>query len=129
MQAVRAGSYLQLTIHRLSPAVDQTSGSGHFAYELQENVAGLRVPIALGEVPSHANALRRAGFVTVIRLVLRSAEAQGRALEQIKGLLDVDVPPHLFLSRVKRIGVQYVAEGDEGSAELARTVTRREARA
>lgn len=103
-------------------------GAEDFADELRENVAGLRVPVARGEVPSHAKALRRAGFVTVIRLVLRSAEAQGRALEQIKGLLDVDVPPHLFLSRVKRIGVQYVGDGDEGSAELARTVMHREAR-
>jgi len=103
-------------------------GAEDFADELRENVAGLRVPIALGEVPSHADALRRAGFVTVIRLELRSAEAQGRALEQIKGLLDVDVPPHLFLSRVKRTEVQYVAAGDERSAKLARTVTRRESR-
>ena len=89
---------------------------------------GSEGPDCAREVPAHVKALRRDRFVTVIRLVMRSAEAQRRALEQIKGLLDVDVPPHLFLSRVKRTSVGYVVDGDEGGTTLSRRVTRREAR-
>jgi hypothetical protein len=106
-------------------AATYSAGVEGFADELRENVAGLKVPVALGEVPPYVQSLRDSGFVTVIRLMLRSVDAQARALEQIKGLLDVDVPPHLFLHRVQRIEVRYVTAGDDGRTELAREVTGR----
>lgn len=79
---------------------------------LRDSVAALKVPVPLDEVPERVATLGPAGFVTVVRLVLRSGQACARAREQMLELESSDVPFHLFLDRVATITLRRVtAEG------------------
>ena len=74
-----------------------------FADALRENVAALKVPVPLDEVPERVADWAARGFVTVVRLVMRSEQACARARQQIVELESSDVPVHLFLDRVATI--------------------------
>jgi hypothetical protein len=77
-----------------------------FADELRENVASLKVPVPLDDVPEPVQAFAHCGLVTVVRLRLRSAVALERAGLQLDELISSDVPFHLFLERVERISIR-----------------------
>ena len=77
-----------------------------FAQELRENVASLKVPIPLDDMPEPVLDFAGRGFVTVIRLRLRSALALERTLGQLDELVSSDVPFHLFLERVEKITIR-----------------------
>lgn len=66
------------------------------------------------------------GFVTVIRLVLRSDAARERAKAQFDELASSSVPFHLFLERVAAITLRTTGEGaPEAVRVLARSARRR----
>lgn len=92
------------------------------ADELRANVSSLKTPVPLEVVPS-AVAAFGGWAATVVRLPLRDASALERAREQLRDLAAGDVPLHLFLPRLARIGIA-VADGDgEAAAELHRDIT------
>ena len=99
------------------------------AAELEANVASLMVPVPLGEIPDVVAEIAADGFVTVVRLPLRSVEAARRCSEQLDALLAQSIPFHLFLERVERIELQ--RSGGAAPVDVARTrqVTRRSATA
>ncbi|MET7397134.1 DUF3883 domain-containing protein [Dactylosporangium sp. NPDC005572] len=76
--------------------------------ELRDNVASLKVPVPLDGCPDEVYSLQSKGFATVVRLVLRSAEARDRARRQLNELTLSEVPFHLFLDRVAEITVTRV---------------------
>jgi hypothetical protein len=85
------------------------------ADELRENVSPLKVPLAIKDVPDEVARFADAGFVTVVRLRMRSVEALRRARAEIDALVDSSVPFHLFLERVKSI--DFLTESAEADAE------------
>jgi hypothetical protein len=89
--------------------------------ELRENVASLKVPVPLDVIPGRVASFAARGFVTVIRLELRSATARDKALRQLGELASSQVPFHLFLERVAAITLRASETGD---ADTVRTLTR-----
>ncbi|MET7427201.1 hypothetical protein [Dactylosporangium sp. NPDC005555] len=75
--------------------------------DLRENVASLQVPIPLDDLPDEVQSYQAKGFATVVRLVLRSEQARGRARKQLKELTAPEVPLHLFLDRVGELTVRW----------------------
>jgi hypothetical protein len=73
------------------------------ADELRENVASLKVPVPLDTIPEEVASFAARGFVTVVRLILRSAAALEKADRQFAELVSSPVPFHLFLERVAKI--------------------------
>ena len=71
--------------------------------ELRTNVASLKIPVPLETVPDEVASFAARGFITVIRLVLRSSAAQERAASQFAELGSSHVPFHLFLERISTI--------------------------
>jgi hypothetical protein len=93
-------------------------GEPGLADELRENVASLKVPVPLDDCPEAVTDFAARGFATVIRLVLRSAEARDQARKQLTELTSLEVPFHLFLERVEQIAVIRV----EADQKIRRTV-------
>ncbi|GHH42180.1 sacsin N-terminal ATP-binding-like domain-containing protein [Lentzea cavernae] len=93
------------------------------ADELRENVATLKVPFPLPDVPPHVEAFAQRGFSTVVRLPIRSVHAMDRAKSELVELVSGDVPFHLFLERVGEILVWWRdADGSEDGQLLTRSI-------
>lgn len=90
------------------------------ADRLRENVAGLKVPVPMSQAPERAEALAQRGYVTVVRLPLRSADAFEQARHELGGLDEGDAPLSLFLRRVCEVEL---CEADQDT-ERRRTLTR-----
>lgn len=84
--------------------------TGFSAY-LRENLLTLKVPVFIEDVPPVAQRLARRGFVTVIRLPLKSADARSAAGAQLRELMDDTVPFELFLDRLERVRLEWRAAG------------------
>lgn len=91
-----------------------------FADALRTNIAALKVPVPLDSVPERVGVWATRGFVTVVRLALRSEQACAMARLQIMELESSDVPVHLFLDRVARIVLRRVSTAGAATTELTR---------
>ncbi|MDQ1012084.1 hypothetical protein QFZ82_006569 [Streptomyces sp. V4I23] len=83
-----------------------------FAAHLRENLLTLKVPVFLEDAPPAAQRLARRGFVTVVRLPLKSAEARSAARDQLRELMDDTAPFELFLDRLERVRLEWRAAGE-----------------
>ncbi|MFE7805638.1 ATP-binding protein [Streptomyces sp. NPDC057430] len=83
-----------------------------FADYLRENLLTLKVPVFLAEAPPVAQRLARRGFVTVVRLPLKSADARSAARAQLRELMDEAAPFELFLDRLERVRLEWRAAGE-----------------
>ncbi|MGW7450176.1 sacsin N-terminal ATP-binding-like domain-containing protein [Streptomyces sp. NPDC054787] len=92
------------------------------AAHLEENLFRLKVPIPLDEVPEAAQRFGRRGFVTVVRLPLRSPEAAKTARAQLGELTDDAAPFELFLGRLERVTLGRRAAGRTQRKSYDRTV-------
>ncbi|MFJ6530000.1 ATP-binding protein [Streptomyces longwoodensis] len=59
---------------------------------LKENLLTLKVPVFLEEVPKSVHNFVRRGFVTIVRLPLKSADARSAARVQVRELMDDSTP-------------------------------------
>lgn len=99
---------------------DLLDGDAALAAEVASDVFHLCLPVPLDGVPETVSALAADGYVTVLRLPLKSEEARAEAAEQLAAL-SVGPPVLLFL---RRIGSLVVEERQDGTVErhaLART--------
>ncbi|MER8265709.1 DUF3883 domain-containing protein [Streptomyces griseus] len=83
-----------------------------FANYLKANLHTLKVPIFLEEAPKAIHSFTRRGFVTVVRLPLKSAEACSAAAAQVRELMDGSAPFELFLDRLERVQLEWRAAGE-----------------
>lgn len=97
-------------------------GRDGLAEYLEENLFRLKVPIPVDEVPEAAQRYGRRGFVTVVRLPLRSPEAAKSARTQLGELMDDEAPFELFLERLERVTLGRRAEGRAERKHYDRTV-------
>ncbi len=95
--------------------------SGFSAY-LRENLLRLKVPVFLEDVPTAAQRFARQGFVTVVRLPLKSAEARSAAEAQLLELMDDTAPFELFLDRLERVSLVRKVAGKSRRKDYAREV-------
>lgn len=93
------------------------------AEELQQNVANLKIPVPLETIPDEVAEFAGRGFVTVIRLVLRSPAARERAVAQLAELASSEVPFHLFLERVSKIGLRVTGGEEPGTCRMLRRLS------
>jgi len=94
--------------------------------ELRENVASLKVPVPVDDYPDEVSSFSSEVFATVVRLVLRSAEARERVRRQLNELTSSQVPFHLFLDRVAEMTVTRVGvDGDVRRTVCTRHTTPR----
>ncbi|TWF89191.1 sacsin N-terminal ATP-binding-like domain-containing protein [Streptomyces capillispiralis] len=77
-----------------------------FADYLKENLLTLKVPVFLEEAPKSVHNFVRRGFVTVVRLPLKSADARSAAGAQVRELMDDSAPFELFLDRLERVRLE-----------------------
>ncbi|GAA0318212.1 DUF3883 domain-containing protein [Streptomyces polychromogenes] len=99
---------------------DLLDGDAALAGEVAADVFHLCLPVPLDDVPDTVSAFAAEGYVTVLRLPLKSEEARAEAAEQLAAL-SVGPPVLLFL---RRIGSLIVEERRDGGVErhtLART--------
>lgn len=82
-----------------------------FADYLKENLHTLKVPVFLEEAPKTIYSFTRRGFVTVVRLPLKSADARSAATAQVRELMDDSAPFELFLDRLERVKLEWRAAG------------------
>ncbi|MFE6025828.1 sacsin N-terminal ATP-binding-like domain-containing protein [Streptomyces niveus] len=82
-----------------------------FAAYLRENLLTLKVPVFVEDVPEAAQRFARRGFVTVVRLPLKSADARSAAEAQLRELMDDEAPFELFLDRLERVGLIWRSAG------------------
>ncbi|OEJ58760.1 hypothetical protein BGM19_12905 [Streptomyces agglomeratus] len=92
------------------------------AAHLEDNLFRLKVPIPLDEVPLAAQRFGRRGFVTVVRLPLRSPEAAKTARAQLDELMDDAAPFELFLDRLERVTLGRRAAGKTQRKSYDRSV-------
>ncbi|MFI1769453.1 ATP-binding protein [Streptomyces sp. NPDC020800] len=83
-----------------------------FADYLRENLLTLKVPVFLEEAPKTVQGFARPGFVTVIRLPLKSTDARSAAGAQVRELMDDSIPFELFLDRLERVRLEWRAAGE-----------------
>ncbi len=83
-----------------------------FAAHLRENLLTLKVPVFLEDAPPAAQRLASRGFVTVVRLPLKSADACSAARGQLRELIDDTAPFELFLDRLERVRLEWRAAGE-----------------
>ncbi|MFE1189901.1 sacsin N-terminal ATP-binding-like domain-containing protein [[Kitasatospora] papulosa] len=84
----------------------------NFADYLKENLHPLKVPVFLEEAPKAIHSFTRRGFVTVVRLPLKSADARSSAVAQLRELMDESAPFELFLDRLERVKLEWRAAGE-----------------
>ncbi|WP_326607676.1 DUF3883 domain-containing protein [Streptomyces sp. NBC_01799] len=77
---------------------------------LLENLPRLRVPVVLEAVPETVRRFGPRGFVTVVRVPLRSTEAREAARAQIRELMDGTAPFELFLDRLVQVTLDIRSE-------------------
>ena len=84
----------------------------------------LQLPMPIAKIDAKAQAVAADGFSTLVRLPLRDATAVGRAMEEMRLLIDEDAPITLFLDRLRSLVLETVqADGRKDSKELRRTGT------
>lgn len=81
------------------------------AAELVRDVFHLCLPVALTEVPVTVEPLRAEGYVTAIRLPLKSEAAREEAMDEVRGI-QLHPPTLLFLRRVAKLVVEECNAGD-----------------
>lgn len=79
---------------------------------LKANLHTLKVPVFLKEAPKTIHNFTRRGFVTVVRLPLKSADACSAAAAQVRELMDDSAPFELFLDRLERVQLEWRAAGE-----------------
>ncbi|MER6149338.1 sacsin N-terminal ATP-binding-like domain-containing protein [Streptomyces hirsutus] len=75
------------------------------AQQLRDGVSSLKLPVPVDDVPESVRSFRRRGFVTVIRLPLRSAQARAEVERQLAELTAPQAPFELFLHRVAKVTI------------------------
>ncbi|MEV3856954.1 hypothetical protein AB0J38_21820 [Streptomyces sp. NPDC050095] len=75
------------------------------AQQLRDGVSSLKLPIPVDDVPDSVRSLRRRGFVTVVRLPLRSAQARAEVERQLVELSSQQAPFELFLHRLAKVTI------------------------
>ncbi|MFJ1551442.1 sacsin N-terminal ATP-binding-like domain-containing protein [Streptomyces sp. NPDC088246] len=93
-------------------AREVASERADFADYLKENLHTLKVPVFLEEAPKTIHSFTRRGFVTVVRLPLKSADARSAAAAQVRELMDDSAPFELFLDRLERVKLEWRAAGE-----------------
>ncbi|MGW1658627.1 ATP-binding protein [Streptomyces atratus] len=83
-----------------------------FADYLKENLLTLKVPVFLEEAPKTVQGFARRGFVTAVRLPLKSADARSAAGAQVRELMDDSAPFELFLDRLERVRLEWRTAGE-----------------
>ncbi|WP_432103606.1 sacsin N-terminal ATP-binding-like domain-containing protein [Streptomyces sp. bgisy091] len=83
-----------------------------FVDYLKANLHTLKIPVFLEEAPKTVHSFTRRGFVTVVRLPLKSAEACSAAAAQVRELMDDSAPFELFLDRLERVQLEWRAAGE-----------------
>ncbi len=92
----------------LLAAVDGDAGK---AAELARDVFHLCLPVARTEVPATVESLRAEGYVTAIRLPLKSEAAREEAVDEVRSI-QLLPPTLLFLRRVARLVVEECKAGE-----------------
>lgn len=103
----------------LLAAVD---GDKERAFELSRDVFHLCLPLAVSSVPPAIASLRSDGYVTAIRLPLKSEAARDEAVEEVLAL-ESDAPILLFLRRISTLVVE-----ERRGEEVRRRIHAREER-
>ncbi|WP_392900672.1 sacsin N-terminal ATP-binding-like domain-containing protein [Streptomyces sp. LN699] len=99
---------------------DLLDGDATLAAEVAADVFHLCLPVPLDSVPDTVNALIADGYVTVLRLPLKSEEARIEATEQLTRL-SASPPVLLFLRRIGSLTVEERQDGLIERRTLART--------
>ena len=96
--------------------------TAEIATDVERDVFHLCLPVTLGEVPDVVRCLAASGYVTVVRLPLKSEEARSEAAGQLRRLTD-DPPALLFLRRIAELKIDELRDG----ASSIQTCRRKEA--
>jgi hypothetical protein len=99
---------------------DLLDGDATLAAEVAADVFHLCLPVPLDSVPDTVNAFAADGYVTVLRLPLKSEEARAEAAEQLT-MLSAGPPVLLFLRRIGSLTVEERQDGMVDRRTLART--------
>jgi hypothetical protein len=76
------------------------------AAEIWENMPSCFLPVVATTRPGLVERFAQTGFATVVRMPLESNEANGAVVEQMRWLINLETPFHLFLDRVDRITIE-----------------------
>ncbi len=91
--------------------VELADGDASLAEDVRRDILHLFLPVPIAETPEHVRALRQDGFVTVIRLPLKSHVARAEAQAQLRSI-ESDPPLLLFLRRIASLTIE--ERGEEG---------------
>ncbi len=80
-------------------------GNPAAAQQLRDGVSSLKLPVPVDDVPERVRSFRRRGFVTAIRLPLRSAQAREEVERQLAELTSSQAPFELFLHRLAKVTI------------------------
>ncbi|APU38448.1 sacsin N-terminal ATP-binding-like domain-containing protein [Streptomyces sp. TN58] len=99
---------------------DLLGGDVTLAAEVAADVFHLCLPVPLDGVPDAVNGFAADGYVTVLRLPLKSEEARAEAAEQLTAL-SADPPVLLFLRRIGSLTIEERQDGEVARRTLVRT--------
>ncbi|MCA1575767.1 MAG: DUF3883 domain-containing protein [Acidobacteria bacterium] len=87
-------------------AILERLGKSHLAAEIWENMPSWFLPVVATSRPGLVDRFAQSRFATVVRMPLQSNEAHAAVVEQIRWLINLETPLHLFLNRVARITIE-----------------------
>ncbi|MFF6835783.1 sacsin N-terminal ATP-binding-like domain-containing protein [Streptomyces sp. NPDC012438] len=99
---------------------DFLGGDAPLAAEVAADVFHLCLPVPLDGVPDAVNCFAADGYVTVLRLPLKSEEARAEAAEQLTAL-SAGPPVLLFLRRIGSLTIEERQDGEIARRTLVRT--------
>ncbi|MGW2528312.1 sacsin N-terminal ATP-binding-like domain-containing protein [Streptomyces sp. NPDC001595] len=99
---------------------DFLGGDATLAAEVAADVFHLCLPVPLDGVPDAVNCFAADGYVTVLRLPLKSEEARAEAAEQLTAL-SAGPPVLLFLRRIGSLTIEERQDGEVARRTLVRT--------
>lgn len=81
-------------------------GKPALSKEIDGNMPCWFLPVVASERPGLVERFASQGFATVVRMPLESSEAQAAVIQQIKWLVGLEHPLHLFLDRIAQITIE-----------------------
>jgi hypothetical protein len=101
---------------------DILGGESELLADVVREVFHLCLPVPLTETPNLVATLVRDGYVTVVRLPLKSEEARSDAVKQLQALAG-QPPTLLFLHRISLLVLEQIRAGELERRELPRIQT------
>lgn len=99
--------------------LDVLDGDADLVSDIERDIFHLCLPVPLTAVPAQVGALAADGYVTVVRLPLKSEEARGDVVQQIETLVE-GPPALLFLRRISLLMIEQRHGGEFDRHELPR---------